>query len=85
MPPVATVVGVTGRIVGATTPSLQALGTGKLPDPVAEAIGLVLREQDELGERLKRLESLSGLSVPEDELRDRRRKFVREFSQGEGI
>jgi len=36
-------------------------------------------------ERLKRLESLSGLVVPQDELRDRRREIMREFSQGGGI
>lgn len=35
--------------------------------------------------RLKRLESLSGLVAPEDELGDRRRELVREFSQGGGI
>ncbi len=36
-------------------------------------------------ERLKRLEGLSGLLVPEGEMRDRRRKIVREFSQGGGV
>jgi len=56
-----------------------------LPDPVAEAIRLVLREQERLGEHLKRLESLSGRLVPEGEMRDRRRKIVREFSQGGGV
>jgi len=34
---------------------------GKLPDPVAEAITLVLREQDEMKERLRRLESAIGM------------------------
>ncbi|MBA7574677.1 hypothetical protein ES708_16489 [subsurface metagenome] len=41
--------------------------------------------KEKLGGRLKRLESLSGLVVPEDELGDRRRELVREFSQGGGI
>ncbi len=36
-------------------------------------------------ERLRGLDSLSGLVVPKDELRDRRREIVREFSQGGGI
>ena len=63
----------------------QPLEHGKLPDPVAEAIRLVLMEQERLGERLKRLESLSGRLVPEGEMRDRRRKIVREFSQGGGV
>ena len=36
-------------------------------------------------ERLKRLESSSGLEIPEDELKEKREAIVREFSQGEGI
>ena len=64
---------------------LADLEHGKLPDPVAEAIRFVLREQDRLGERLNRLESLSGLAVPKDELRYRRREIVKEFSLGGGI
>lgn len=85
VPPGATVVGVPGRIVEDSRRPLQDLEHGKLPDPVAEAIGLVLREQEELRERLKRLESLSGLLVPEDELRERRTKIEQEFYQGGGI
>jgi len=85
VPSGATVVGVPGRIVEDSRGPLLDLEHGKLPDPIAEVIGLVLREQEELGERLKRLESLSGLLVPKEELRERRRKLVREFSQGEGI
>ncbi len=85
VPPGATVVGIPGRIVEDSRRPLQDLEHGKLPDPVAEAIGLVLREQEELRERLKRLESLSGLLVPEDELRERRTKIEQEFYQGGGI
>ena len=48
-------------------------------------ISLVLREQEKFEERLKMLEGLSGLVVPKDELMDRRREIVREFSLGEGI
>jgi serine O-acetyltransferase len=54
---------------------------GKLPDPVAEAIKLVLNEQTKLEERLNRLEKGSGISVPEDELRQQVFRIVREFSQ----
>jgi len=85
VPPGATVVGIPGRIVEDRHKPLLELEHGKLPDPVAEAIRLVLREQEKLGERLKRLEGLSGLVVPKDGLRDRRREIVREFSQGGGI
>jgi len=85
VPPGATVVGIPGRIVEDHHEPLLELEHGKLPDPVAEAIRFVLRGQDKLEERLKRLESLGGLAVSEDELRDRRRELVREFSQGGGI
>lgn len=85
VPPGATVVGIPGRIVEDRHKPLTDLEHGKLPDPVAEAVRLILREQEELGGRLKRLESLSGLIVPEDELRDKKRELVREFSQGGGI
>jgi len=86
VPPGATVVGVPGRIVEDRHEPLLDLEHGKLPDPVAEAIRLVLREQEKLEERLNRLENLSGLIVPEkDELRDRRPEIEREFSEGGGI
>ena len=83
--PGATVVGIPGRIVEDRLKPLLDLEHGKLPDPVAETIRLVLGEQEKLGERLERLESLSGLVVPKDEFRDRKREVVREFSQGGGI
>lgn len=82
VPPGAAVVGVPGRIVEEKKKPLMDLEHGRLPDPVAEAIRLVLREQDKLEERLKRLESLSGLAVPKDELWDKGKKMVREFSRG---
>jgi len=80
-----TVVGIPGRIVEDGRRSVADLEHGQLPDPVAEAIRLVLKEQDKLEERLRRLESSSGIVVPEDELRETRLGVVRGFSQGEGI
>ena len=85
VPPGATVVGIPGRIVEDRHEPLLNLEHGKLPDPVAEAIRFILRGQDKLEERLKRLEGLSGLAVPKDEFRERSIKIVREFSQGGGI
>ena len=85
VPPGATVVGIPGRIVEDRHKPLTDLEHGKLPDPVAEAVRLVFDEQEKLEGRLKRLESLSGLIIPEDELRDKKRELVREFGQGEGI
>ncbi len=85
VPPGATVVGIPGRVVGDRRKPITELEHGRLPDPVAEAIRLVLKEQDKLEERLKRLESSSGIATPRDGLRERRRKIEREFSQGGGI
>jgi len=85
VPPGATVVGIPGRIVEDRHKPLIDLEHGKLPDPIAEAIRLVLKEQDKLEERLKRLESLSGVAVPNNELAESRKEIEREFSQGGGI
>jgi len=85
VPPGATVVGLPGRVVKDGQRPIIDLEHAKLPDPIAEAIRLVLNEQEKLKERLKILESLSRLAVPEDELRSGRREMVIESSQGGGI
>jgi serine O-acetyltransferase len=84
VPPGATVVGVPGRIVGDHREPLADLEHGNLPDPVAEAIRFVLKEQDKLKERLKNLEDVTGTVSPNDELQE---KTLLEavFSQGGGI
>jgi len=58
---------------------------GKLPDPVAEVIRIVIGEQEKLGDRLRKLESLSGIVTPEDRFEERVRDIVKGFSQGGGI
>ncbi len=78
VPSGATVVGIPGRVVEDRHKPLLDLEHGKLPDPVAEAIKLVLREQDSLKERLERLESPSGVFTYKEEL-------VEAFYQGSGI
>jgi len=85
VPPGTTVVGIPGRIVEDRHKPVIDLEHGKLPDPVAEAVSLVLAEQKNLKERLKRLESSSGIVAAEDKLKQKRVQIEREFSQGEGI
>jgi len=85
VPPGATVVGIPGRIVEDRRKPHIDLEHGNLPDPVAEAIRLVLSDQEKIQERLERLERLDGLVIPKDEMRDKRREIVKEFSQGGGI
>ena len=85
VPSRSTVVGIPGRVVEDRRKPLADLDHGRLPDPVAGAIRLVLKEYEKLEERLEKLENLSGLAIPEDDLKEMRQEIVREFSQGEGI
>jgi serine O-acetyltransferase len=85
VPPGVTVVGIPGRVIEDGTTEIPILEHGKLPDPVAEALRLVLQEQDRLEERLQRLECASGITAPPDELRGRREEIVRDFNEGAGI
>ena len=80
-----TVVGIPGRMVEDGRSPLSDLEHGQLPDPVAEAIKLVLREQDKLEERLRKVESSSGILTSEDELKKERLKVEQGFSEGGGI
>jgi serine O-acetyltransferase len=82
VPPGATVVGVPGRVVEEHRRVEVDLEHGRLPDPVAEAIRLVLNEQTKLEQRIEQMERTSGIFVPQDELREHVRKIVEEFSQG---
>lgn len=74
VPPGATVVGIPGRVVEDRRKPIMDLEHAKLPDPVAEALRLVLKEQNKLEERLRRLEEASGVTIPEDELSQQKRK-----------
>jgi len=58
VPPSATIVGVPGRIVEDRRPAIVDLEHGKLPDPVNEAIGLMLEKQGALEDRVEHLERL---------------------------
>ena len=81
VPPGATVVGVPGRIVEENRDHAIDLDHHRLPDPVAEAIRLVLAEHDKLDERIRQLESAAGLTSPEDDLKQAESKVKREFKE----
>jgi len=76
-------VGIPGRAVENQHKPVMNLEHGKLPDPVAEAIRIVLKEQDKLEERLKKLESSSGIPPHHDELEKERRKIEQELEPEE--
>ena len=80
VPPGCTVVGVPGRIVEEQRAAKIDLDHGRLPDPVAEAIRLVLAEQDKLAERIKRLENTAGVTPPEDELKALESRIKHQFN-----
>jgi serine O-acetyltransferase len=82
VPPGATVVGIPGRVIDEHRKPVVDLEHGRLPDPVAEAIRVVLSEQANLEKRLKELESKSGIAVPRDELKRRIKEIMEEFNQG---
>jgi len=85
VPPGAVVVGIPGRIVEEKRPILGNLRHGDLPDPVAEAIRIMLKEQEKHKERLHRLESQAAPEVGEKGLEVRRAELERLFSDGSGI
>lgn len=85
VPSGATVVGIPGRIVEDRHKELPDLEHGKLPDPVAEAIRFVLKEQDKFEERLGKIEILTGTIALPDVSRDKRLEIIREFNDGGGI
>jgi serine O-acetyltransferase len=80
-----TVVGIPGRVVTKQDRAAAELEHGRLPDPVAEAIRLVLKEYSGLEKRLEKLEGLSGLAVPPDELQESRQEIEHEFENGDGL
>jgi serine O-acetyltransferase len=82
VPPGVTVVGIPGRIVTKTEKPSMDLQHGRLPDPVAEAIRLVLKDQQLLEERLERLEKASGILIPHNELEEEKKVIEKDFSEG---
>jgi len=80
-----TVVGIPGRIVENGHRSALDLEHGKLPDPVARAIRLIITEQSNIEERLKRLEDAGGFSSTVGVMDCARIRVGKQFSDGDGI
>jgi len=79
-----TVVGIPGRVVTKREKPVMDLEHGKLPDPVAEALKLVLKDYHNLEERLKKLEGLSGIASPPGKKEKTRQEIERKFGRGGG-
>ncbi len=82
VPPGATVVGIPGRVVEEHREHLRDLEHGRLPDPVAEAIRVVLGEIAVLEERVVKVEKDCGVPVPEDQLKEKIKEVMQEFKGG---
>ncbi len=80
-----TVVGIPGRIVDNGHRSALDLEHGKLPDPVARAIRLMMTEQANIEERLKRLETTAGIPETVGIMDCARLRIEKQFNDGEGI
>ncbi len=85
VPPGVTVVGIPGRIVTKTEKPAMDLEHGRLPDPVAEAIRIVLKDQQLLEERLRKLEEATGVPIPHSDLDNEKKIIDKEFTKGDGI
>ncbi|MHB9155685.1 MAG: serine O-acetyltransferase [Endomicrobiales bacterium] len=77
VPAHATAVGVPARVgLGFSASEMEMLEHGKLPDPIADAIRFVMKEQDKLEERIKKLESLEGVTADIDRYLEEKKKDV---------
>jgi serine O-acetyltransferase len=77
VPPGATAVGIPARVgVGFSEKDIKKLEHGKLPDPIAEAIRFVIKEQEKLEERLKKIESLEGITSEIDKYFEKKKKEI---------
>jgi len=79
VPAGATVVGVPGRVVGEHRPAKIDLDHGKLPDPVADALRVIIGEIQRIEERLKAVESREGLTSIIDDYFERKKQEIAEM------
>jgi serine O-acetyltransferase len=85
VPPNVTVVGVPGKIVTKQVKNVMDLEHAILPDPLAEAIRLLLKDQHNVEERLRKLEENCGMVPLPDIYEAQKEKIEKELGQGEGI
>ncbi len=94
VPDGATAVGVPAKVgLGFSGEDIKALEHGRLPDPVADAVRYVIKEQEKIEERLSKIEEHEGLKSHIDNVMElKKQELLKEFSQsdkkysgGEGI
>jgi serine O-acetyltransferase len=85
VPPNVTVVGVPGKVVVKQQKPVMDLEHAQLPDPLAKAIALVLKDQHNVEERLRKLEETCGMVPVQDVFEAQKQEVERELGQSEGI
>ncbi len=82
VPPHSTAVGIPARVgIKNNVKGSDLLQHANLPDPVADAIRLVLKEQKELEKRVALLESCDGIKNSTDPLADQKEAVEKEFEE----
>lgn len=94
VPPNATVVGVPGRVIERKKKKEEdhevMLDHAQLPDPIAEALRAILKENYKLKQRIKKLEEYSNIKSEEDDTFHITESkiltaFMKNYNHGEGI
>jgi serine O-acetyltransferase len=92
VPPHATVVGIPGKIIERQKKTEQdvMLDHGQLPDPVAEVLRMVLKENRKLKQRIKKLENNLNIPSEEDGYSSETESevltvFMKNYKDGDGI
>ena len=88
VPPFATVVGIPGKVVQDKQHPMPDLDHADLPDPVLEAITLVLHSHERLQDRVDQLEEKVGVvqrATATNHLVEREEALLAEFTRGAGI
>jgi serine O-acetyltransferase len=79
VPANASVIGVPGRVgLGFSPEELSQLEHGQIPDPVAEGFQFILKEIEQVEERIKKIESLEGVAAHIDEYFEKKKKEIEE-------
>ena len=84
IPAGATVVGIPGRVMRGRRDTVADLEHGNLPDPVAEVMRLVLKQQGEIKGRLRRIEKAIGAQESPDEEAVSEDEVLSKFREGGG-
>ncbi len=94
VPANATAVGIPAKVgVGFSAKDIEKLEHGRLPDPVADAIRFMMSEYEKLDGRVKKIETLEGITAEIDKYFEKKKHEIEEefveleerFSGGSGI